>query len=50
MHNPPEKVDEFFRRFEACVLSGHHVFRSPYETGWPRFRGVAKLNDEDEIR
>jgi hypothetical protein len=33
IHDLPEKVDQFFRRFEACVLSGHYVLCSSSETG-----------------
>jgi hypothetical protein len=33
LHDSPEKVDQFFRRFEARVLSGHNVLRSSGETG-----------------
>jgi len=50
IHDSPEKVDQFFRRFEARVLSGHYVLRSSGETGRPWFCAVAKLNDENPIR
>jgi hypothetical protein len=33
IHDSPEKVDQFFRRFEARALSGHQVFCSSSETG-----------------
>src|SRR5579863_578823 len=33
MRPSPEKVDQFFRRFEARVFSGHYVFYSSGETG-----------------
>jgi hypothetical protein len=50
IHDSPEKVDQFFRRFEARTFSGHQVLCSPGETGWPWFCGVVKLNDEDQIQ
>ena len=50
IHDSPEKIDQFFRRFEARVLSGHHVLCSSGETGRPWFCGVAKLNDKDQVR
>jgi hypothetical protein len=33
IHDSPEKVDQFFGRFEARVSSGHYVLRSSGETG-----------------
>jgi hypothetical protein len=50
VHDSPEKFDQFFRRFKAAVLSRHYVLCSSGETGCARFCGVAKLNDEDQIR
>jgi hypothetical protein len=50
IHDPSEKSDQFFRRFEVAVLSGHYVFGSSGESSGPWFRGGVKLNDENPIR